>query len=92
MVDNNTNVGNNTNVDNNTNWDYEHPVIKPPVHSSRVVVSVSLNRQEYDEISRYAEMTGKKVSTFLKEAALREGRFMSEVRSLVLDPRVNWTH
>jgi hypothetical protein len=53
-------------------WDFEQPVAHAPVKASRVVVSVAFRREDFDQVSAYAEQAGKKVSEFIREAAIEK--------------------
>lgn len=52
------------------NWDYDNAETRAPVKASRVVVSVSFSREHLFLISKSAERSGKKISEFIREAAL----------------------
>ncbi len=56
-------------------WDYASAVVMPPVPKTkrRTVVSVSLNAQQFDEISRKAEADQRSLGQYLKKQAL-DGR------------------
>jgi hypothetical protein len=51
-------------------WDYERPEVREPVRASRVVVSVAFRRDDFEPVSRYADRIGKKISEFIREAAI----------------------
>lgn len=51
-------------------WDYEQPEVRGPVKASRVVVSVAFRRDDFEPVSRHAERMGKKISEFIREAAI----------------------
>jgi len=59
-------------LENQENWDYEHLETREPVKAPRVVVSVAFRRQDFEKVSEYAEHLGKKVSEFIREAALEK--------------------
>ncbi|MBI2919437.1 MAG: hypothetical protein HYY01_15800 [Chloroflexi bacterium] len=53
-------------------WDFEQPEIRGPVKASRVVISVAFRRDDFDQVSKYAERVGKRVSEFIREAAIEK--------------------
>lgn len=53
-------------------WDYEQPEIRGPVRVPRVVVSVAFRRDDFEPVARYAERMGKKISEFIREAAIEK--------------------
>jgi hypothetical protein len=53
-------------------WDFDKPEIRGPVKTSRVVVSVAFRRDDFATVTRSAERSGKKVSEFIREAALEK--------------------
>lgn len=54
-------------------WDFENAELHDPVGNvKRVIVSVSLNRKDYDRISTLANDAGRKLSTYMRECALAE--------------------
>ena len=53
-------------------WDFERPSVREPVKASRVVVSVAFRRDDFASVSAYAEQIGKKVSEFIREAAIEK--------------------
>ena len=57
-------------------WDFENAERREGLKPSSVVVSVRLQRSDFDKIAREAEMAGVPMSTFLRMAALEkvEGR------------------
>jgi hypothetical protein len=59
-------------LENSESWDYERPEVREPVKASRVVVSVAFQRDVYARVSEYAEHTGKKISEFIREAAIEK--------------------
>jgi len=52
------------------NWDWERTTRREGGQSQRVVVSVSLAKQDFERIAEYARSTGMKTSEFIREAAL----------------------
>lgn len=52
------------------NWDFGKAEKRLPVKPNRVVVSVSLTRDEFERISKFAEQIGVSTSVFIKRAAL----------------------
>lgn len=59
-------------LENSENWDYQHLVVKKPVNTSRVVVSVAFPHADFALVSTHAERLGKKVSEFIREAAIEK--------------------
>ncbi len=57
-------------LENPENWDFEHAETKEPFKAPRVVVSVAFRNKDFATVSNYAERMGKKVSEFIREAAL----------------------
>ena len=53
-------------------WDVQKPEVRPPIKPSRLVVSVSFQRNEFDQISKHAELIGKKTSQFIRDAAIAQ--------------------
>ncbi len=53
-------------------WDFEQPEVKEPVRPSRVVVSVAFRREDFSQVSVYAERLGKRTSEFIREAAIEK--------------------
>ncbi len=51
-------------------WNLNRPIIREPVRSPRVVVSVAFRRADFALVSEYAEGVGKKTSEFIREAAI----------------------
>ncbi len=51
-------------------WDLDKAERRPPARPTRVVVSVSLSRDDFDLINRSAEQTGMRTSEFIRKAAL----------------------
>lgn len=54
------------------NWDYDHVEKREPVKSPRVIVSVAFRHEDYETISDYAERSGKRISEFIRDAALEK--------------------
>ena len=59
-------------LENSENWDYQRPIVKKPVKTSRVVVSVAFPHADFVRVSEYAEHMGKKTSEFIREAAIEK--------------------
>jgi hypothetical protein len=59
-------------LENPANWDFAHITMPVPVKSTRVVVSVSFRPEDFNAVAGQAERSGKKVSEFIREAALNE--------------------
>lgn len=53
-------------------WDFEQSEIREPVNASRVVVSVAFRHDDFVKVSEYAERLGKKISVFIREAAIEK--------------------
>jgi len=53
-------------------WDFEQPEVREPVKASRVVVSVAFRRDDFVPVSECAERSGKKISEFIREAAIEK--------------------
>lgn len=53
-------------------WDYERPEVREPVRAPRVVVSVAFRRDDFEPVARHAERIGKKISEFIREAAIEQ--------------------
>jgi uncharacterized protein (DUF1778 family) len=53
------------------NWDLEKAQLRQPVRAPRVVVSVAFADHEFDLVEAAAEESGLRVSTFIREAAVR---------------------
>lgn len=53
-------------------WDFEQPEVREPVKASRVVVSVAFRRDDFVPVSECAERLGKKISEFIREAAIEK--------------------
>jgi len=52
------------------NWDSSKAETRKPEKPQRVVFSVAFKRDDFDLISRYAELCGKKTSEFIRDAAI----------------------
>jgi hypothetical protein len=63
---------NNSELENLDSWDVEHAEVRPPVKPSRVVVSVSFRREDFDQVSKLAELNGRKTSQFIRDAAIEK--------------------
>lgn len=59
-------------LENLDSWDVEHAQLRPPVKPSRLVVSVSFPRKDFEQISKHAELIGKKISQFIRDAAIEK--------------------
>ena len=60
----------NSELENLENWDTDNIKVRQPKKPSRVVFSVAFQRDDFDRISRYAELCGKKTSEFIRDAAI----------------------
>ncbi len=63
-------------------WDFERAKIKKPVKAPRVVVSVAFSREDFESVAGYAGRMGKKISEFIREAALEKATKRESVTSL----------
>jgi hypothetical protein len=52
------------------NWDFDQAKTKEPITTPRAVVSVAFRNNDFAIISTCAERSGKKISEFIREAAL----------------------
>ena len=55
-------------------WDLEHAVLKPGRKNARAVVSVAFPGRDFDRVEMAAERAGKKLSAFIREAAVNRAR------------------
>jgi hypothetical protein len=53
-------------------WDSNKAEIRKPQKPSRVVFSVAFKRDDFDRVSKYAELCGKKTSEFIRDAAIEK--------------------
>ena len=53
-------------------WNTNQVEIRKPKKPSRVVFSVAFRRDDFDHISKYAELCGKKTSEFIRDAAIEK--------------------
>lgn len=51
-------------------WDYEKAEKRPGVKTPRAVVSVAFARDDFEQVSKYAERLGMRTSEFIRKAAL----------------------
>jgi hypothetical protein len=77
-------------------WDNNKVEIRKPKKPSRVVFSVAFKRDDFDRVSKYAELCGIRTSEFIREAAiektLKQGEFAwfmfdsgSQIASWIID-------
>lgn len=59
-----------TDLGNLEEWDFERAELSKPAQSRRTVVSVSVSRDDFDQLSSYAERIGMRTSEFIRRAAL----------------------
>ena len=52
-------------------WDLAGAVTQPPVKNRRSVVSVAFPSEQFQAVARAAREQGKKLSAFIREAAMR---------------------
>jgi hypothetical protein len=55
-------------------WDLENAETRPPVAKPRSVVSVAFPAQDFETLAKAAKAAGKKLSEFIREAALARAR------------------
>lgn len=53
-------------------WDTNQVETRQPQKSSRVVFSVAFSRDDFNQISKHAELIGKKTSEFIREAVIEK--------------------
>lgn len=63
-----------TDLENAEEWDFERAELSKPAPSRRTVVSVSVSRDDFDQLSTYAERIGLRTSEFIRRAALAHVR------------------
>ncbi len=61
-------------VENVETWDFSNPEVRKPNKMTRVVVSVSFHRDDFDVVSQHAELAGKRTSEFIRNATLEKTR------------------
>ena len=61
-------------LENPNNWDTDRIEVRQPKKPNRVVFSVAFRRSDFDRVSKYAELSGKKTSEFIREAAIEKTR------------------
>ncbi len=57
-------------LENSENWDFEHAEMTEPPKSPRTIVSVAFKNDDFKIVSKSANGLGKKISEFIREAAL----------------------
>ncbi len=67
---------------NNSEWDIENAERRPGVKNPRAIVSVAFARQEFESVKECAEQQGKRVSQFIREAALEKVEQRNRVTSV----------
>lgn len=70
-------------LENPDTWDTNKSEVRQPVKSQRVVFSVSFHRDDFDLVSKYAELCGKKTSEFIREAAIEKASEKGELAQIV---------
>jgi len=64
-------------------WDASQMEVRQPKKPSRVVFSVAFSRDDFDRISKLAELSGKKTSEFIRDAVmektLKQGEFVHTI-------------
>ncbi len=63
---------NETELRNPKTWDFERARIVKPATPARVVVSVAMNHADFDIIAKQAEIAGKKLSEYIRDAAVEK--------------------
>lgn len=61
-------------LENPENWDFERAEERQPSRSARAVVSVAFPRDDFTIVSEAARESGKKLSEFVREAAVDRAR------------------
>jgi hypothetical protein len=59
-------------------WDVDKAEVKQPVKPSRVVFSVAFRQDDFERVSKYASLLGKKTSQFIRDAAIQQTLQQSE--------------
>ena len=70
-------------LENPDTWDANKSEVRQPVKSTRVVFSVSFRRDDFDFVSKYAELCGKKTSEFIREATIEKASAKGELAQLM---------
>jgi len=60
------------------NWDVDKVEVKSPVKPSRLVVSVSFQRDDFELVSKHAGLLGKKTSQFIRDTVIEKTLKQSE--------------
>jgi|GEM_PF-2462097 hypothetical protein len=68
---------NNEELEKIETWDTDKLHVSKPTKPSRVVVSVSFRRKDFELISQKAESSGKKISQFIRDSAINEATPLS---------------
>jgi len=63
---------NNSELEKLETWDTNKVEIRQPKKPSRVVFSVAFQRDDFERISKFAELSGKKTSEFIRDAAIEK--------------------
>jgi hypothetical protein len=66
-------------------WDSNKVEIRKPKRPSRVVFSVAFKRDDFDLVSKYAELSGKKTSEFIRDAAIEKTFLQGEFAWFMFD-------
>ena len=64
------NKNKNSELERLDNWDVDRAKVKSPVKPSRLVVSVSFKRDDFERVSKHAEVLGKKTSQFIRDTVI----------------------
>jgi hypothetical protein len=59
-------------LENEDHWNFDTAEVRRGVVRSRAVVSVAFAREDFQRVSEYAELQGKRTSEFIREAALEK--------------------
>ena len=72
------NKNKNSELERLDNWDVDKAEVKLPVKPSRLVVSVSFQRDDFERISKHAALLGKKTSQFIRDTVIEKTLKQSE--------------
>lgn len=71
-----------TDENKNSEWDLENAERRPGVKNPRAIVSVAFARHEFESVVECAEHYGKKLSEFIRDAALEKVEQRNQVISI----------
>jgi hypothetical protein len=69
-------------LENSENWDFDKAEIREAPKSPRVIVSVAFHNDDFKIVSAYANRIGKKISEFIREAAVDKAIGKNSIISL----------